>query len=150
MEVTIDLNVSQEAFFDFLVTSIIQDIEQNTSTKILKADIKPGYSYAKKLKTKVGKMGSANVNIVAFEPNAHYAASFESNQGTNFISYQVKKLEADKINVTYIEEFIAADKLKEWNFKLVHFIYKKKSIQRAETNLKNIEAYILSKGGKNK
>lgn len=150
MEVTMDLKVSQETFFDFLVASIIQDIEQNTGKKITKADIKAGYSYDKKLKTKVGKMGSANVTIVTFEPNTQYVASFESNQGTNFISYKMKSLEVDKTNVIYTEEFIAADKPKEWNFKLVHFFYKKKSEKRAETNLKNIESYIHSKGGDNK
>lgn len=147
MEINAILDVSQEAFFDFLYSSIIQDVKESTGQTISKKDVKSGYSYDKKLKTKVGKMGGAKVTIVAFKPYKKYRAEFTSNQGKNIISYQVERLEDNKIEVVYGEDFIAADKMKAWNFKLINLFYKKQSIKRAEAILENIEGYIHSKGG---
>lgn len=147
MQVSLDLDVSKEEFFEFLYSSVINDIKESTGKTLSKEDIVKGYQYDKNLKNKMGREGEVKVTILEFEPYKKYIAEFESNQGKNIISYDVKSLNDGKVNVIYSEEYIAPDKLKAWNFKLVNLLYKKKSIKRAETILKNIERYIKNNRG---
>jgi len=145
MEVNLDLDVNKEDFFEFIYQSIIKDIEASTGSKLSKEDIIQGYKYDKKLKNKLGRTGDVGVTILEFDPYKKYVAEFKSNQGKNIISYNITSLNNGKINVTYSEDYIAPDKLKDWNFKLMNFFYKKKSVVRAESILKNIERYIKNK-----
>ncbi|MBS4535457.1 DUF3284 domain-containing protein [Clostridium sp. D2Q-14] len=147
MQVSLDLDVTKEEFFEFINDSLLQDIKTSTNREVSKEDIKKGYTYEKELKNKLGRAGDVEVNILEFEPCKEYIAEFKSNQGTNRISYNIKNLNDEKINVTYSESYIASDKLKDWNFKLMNLFYKKKSISRAESILKNIERYIKNKKG---
>lgn len=145
MEVNLDLDVNKEEFFEFIYESIIKDIEESTGKKLSKEDIIQGYKYDKNLKNKLGRAGNVEVTILEFVPYKKYVAEFKSNQGKNIISYEINNLNNEKINVTYFEDYIAPDKLKDWNFKLMNFFYKKKSMKRAESILKNIERYIKNK-----
>ncbi|NBI07205.1 DUF3284 domain-containing protein [Senegalia massiliensis] len=145
MEVNLDLDVNKEEFFEFIYESIIKDIEESTGKKLSKEDIIQSYKYDKNLKNKLGRAGNVEVTILEFVPYKKYVAEFKSNQGKNIISYEINNLNNEKINVTYFEDYIAPDKLKDWNFKLMNFFYKKKSMKRAESILKNIERYIKNK-----
>ncbi|GEK92001.1 DUF3284 domain-containing protein [Alkalibacterium kapii] len=145
MKTTSTLDVSQEAFFDFLYLSIINDIKQSTQKNVSKDDITEGFEYKKTLANKMGRKGQVKVTLAELQPPTKYVAEFKSNQGINVISYEIESVNESQIKVTYTEEFIAADKLKDWNFKLLNFFYKKKSKKTIDATLKNIETYIKTK-----
>lgn len=147
MQVSLNLDVTKKEFFGFLSDSIIQDINENTGKKLLREEIFENYNYHKNMKNKMGRQGEVKVTIVEFKPCQIYTAKFQSNQGENIISYNIKELANKKINVTYIEDYIAPDKLKALNFKLVNLLYKKRAQLKSETILKNIENYIHNNRG---
>ena len=147
MQTNLNLDVSKEEFFNFLSTSIIQDIETSTGIKIEKEDIVPNYTYDKTIKNKMGRAGDVKVTIVDYKPFEKYTAKFTSYQGENSISYYIEELKEDRINATYTEEYIAADKIKALNFKMINSLYKKRAISKSETILKNIENYIQNNRG---
>lgn len=145
MRTTSTLKVSKEEFFDFLYLSIINDIKQSTQRNISKNEITEGFEYKKKLANKMGRKGEVKVTLAKLRPSTSYVAEFKSAQGVNVISYEIESINEEEIHVTYSEEFIAADKLKDWNFKLINFFYKKKSKKKIDTLLNNIETYITDK-----
>nr|WP_300002023.1 DUF3284 domain-containing protein [Tissierella sp.] len=144
MQTDLKLDVSKEEFFDFLSASIIGDIKQSTGEELLKEDIAENYTYEKNIKNKMGRAGDVKVTIVDFKPFEKYRAKFTSFQGDNIIAYEIEELKDDQIHVTYSEDYIAADKMKALNFKLVNSLYKKRALSKSETILKNIESYIVN------
>lgn len=145
MEIDLELEISKEEFFEFLYDSIIHDVEESTGKIISHEEVVEGFEYDKKLKTQVGRLGEASIILSEFKPYSKYVAEFRSNQGTNITSYEITSIEDQKISVKYIEEYIAADRMKSINFKLLNFFYKKKNIKTAENRLKNIEVYVKNK-----
>lgn len=145
MEIDLELAISKEEFFEFLYDSIIHDVEESTGNLVSQEDIVEGFEYDKQLKTKIGRLGEASVILSTFRPYTKYVAEFISTQGKNITSYDITSLDDEKIRVTYKEDYIAADRLKSWNFKLLSFFYKNKNIKSAESRLKNIEGYIKNK-----
>lgn len=137
------LNVSGKEFFDFIALSVLNDAKESFDDTLTIEDIVEGFSYTKSLVNKVGQKGNTTVKIQEFDLDKCYEAVFESQQGQNILRYEIVILNDQEVEVSYTEDFIAADTIKKWNFDLVNFFYKKKAQKRAEIMLKNIENYII-------
>lgn len=144
MEINQELAVSAKEFFDFLRQSIVLDLKKTSGKEIKKDDIYEGMTYHKELATKIGRTGEAKVTISRFRDLDEYIAEFDSNQGKNITAYKIEDLGADKIHVNYREDFIAADRLKGLNFKLMNLFYKKRACKQASDRLTQIENYLIS------
>lgn len=146
MQVQEMLYVSAEAFYDQLISEIVYDVNQSTGRKCKANKLQKGFSYTKKMKSKMGGKGDVKVTITALERPKIYAAKFESKTGTNFLTYEIEKLEDEKaIGVTYREEFEGVSKTKKWNYNMVMFFYNHKSTKKAKRLLRNIENYLKQK-----
>ena len=143
IEVVRTLNVSANDFFDKIAESVAYDISAETGKNIKPSQIHKGYTYTKKLSSKMGREGNAKVTITEFEAPVVYTAKFSTRQGDNFISYKINKLEDDLIEVTYSEGYEAPSISKRANFKIMSFFYKRGSIKKINRLLSNMEAYIL-------
>lgn len=144
MEINQELAVSTKEFFDFLRQSIVVDVKNTSGKEIEKDDIYEGMTYHKELATKIGSTGEAKVTVSVFREPDEYVAEFDSNQGKNITRYQIEELGTEKIQVNYEEDFIAADRIKALNFKLVNLFYKKRAGKQASERLKQIENYLIS------
>lgn len=141
MEVNEKLYVKADEFFAQMKESIAYDISNSTGKKVRAKQISKGYTYTKKLKNKMGRKGEVKVTITDFEEPRIYAAKFESIQGTNFLSYEIEDL-GDSIGVTYKEDFKGASTLKNVNYKVMSFFYKRGSKKKAERLLRAMEKFI--------
>ncbi|CAM3611088.1 DUF3284 domain-containing protein [Erysipelothrix urinaevulpis] len=130
MEVTKILKGTKEECFDIILEALIHDINQETETEVTVDDIHSGYSYVKILPNRLGKDGSVNVVIDELEVPTFYQARFESNQGTNRLSYSLSDNDSESFNLIYQESFDSPKKMNQWNFKLGNFIYKRSSKKR--------------------
>lgn len=137
------MNVTLDDFFDFLEESIKLDISSSTNTKV--DTILSGYEYTKTLKNKIGQSGKVLSTIEKFERPHIYKLKVSSNQGLNFVTYTAKQIDACNIEVFYEEEFISSKKITNFNYKIVMHFYKKKTLQRMQAILTNIERCIKEK-----
>lgn len=142
MEVSVDLNVSKEDFFDFLYESVINDIKESTGKIISRDKVAKGYTYEKNVKNNKGKLINIKITIMDFTPCESYIARVRTEQGENRMSYLIDELGEEKINVTYKEEYLAPSIFKEMKFKVLNFFHKKTLKEEAESNLIDIETYI--------
>ena len=147
IEVLLNLKVSSEEFFDFLIKSIVLDVNENSKKEVSEKDIVRGFYYTKNMQNKVGKEARVKILIRELELNKKYTAVFISDHGENIISYQVEELDDGSIDVAYSEEYIAEDKMSKWNFNIVNVFYKRRAKKKAIKLVKNIEAYIISNRG---
>lgn len=145
MEINEKLYISAEEFFDAIAESVAYDISESTGKKVRPKQIKKGFTYSKKLKTKIGKKGTTKITITQFEAPICYSAEFISSQGTNEMSYHIEPLEDGSIGVHYEENFKGSSKLKELNFKLVSIFYNRSAKKRAKRLLRSIEQFVIEK-----
>lgn len=142
MIVTKKLNVHENDFFDFLETSLKHDIKLSTGKTV--KEINTGYVYEKQLANKLKQQGNVKVTIEKFDRPFQYIGKVYSNQGFNYMTYTVEKIDDENINVSYEEEFLSDRKLMNLNYKFVSNIYKKRTLRRMEAMLLNIELNIIN------
>ena len=142
MEVSVDLNVDKEDFFDFLYESVINDVKNSTGKIISRDKVAKGYTYEKNVKNNKGKLINIKITIMDFTPCEKYVARVRTEQGENRMSYIIDDLGEEKINVTYGEDYIAPSIFKELKFKALNFFHKKTLRKEAKSNLIDIETYI--------
>lgn len=133
--------VSAEKFFEQIEKSISYDIEKSTGKKIIPYR---GFKYKKIMQNKLGRKGDVEILIKDFKSPTIYIAEFKSINGINEISYDVKELGEDCIEVTYTESFNGNTKMLNVNFNFMNFFYKRRAKKRARKMLKSMESYIIN------
>ncbi|GAB6168196.1 hypothetical protein JCM1393_06560 [Clostridium carnis] len=142
------MNISDNELYNAIVDSILYDINETTKNNISKKKLKSGYSYVKEMNTKAFSKGNVKVIIEELTEPKVYAARFVSGQGDNYLRYEIKKINEDKIEVKYIEEFKGSSKINNWNYNILSRFYKKKFFKRAEKTLANMERWITENRNK--
>lgn len=145
MQIIEKLNCNAEAFYDLMIQSLVQDIENATHKKVDGDTLKSGYKYHKKSAQRKGVGSEITVKIVTLKRPSDYVARFTTVIDTTDVSYHVKK-DGEGCIVTYTEEYkqINVKPRPGWQVKLVE----KRSKRRASKMLKQVEKYILQNGGK--
>ena len=143
MKVNVKMNVKAADLYDVLMLSLQHDIKQATGEALRVNQIKEGFTYSKMLKNKMGKMATSQTVITKLEKNKWYAAQFTTSRGKNTVAYQIKEISEHEIEVVYAEEYLAANKNKELNFKLMNFFFKKGIRKRAHSLLQMMERHII-------
>lgn len=147
MEILLNLAVTSKEFFEFIIDSVVNDVNEKTNKNVSRKDIVRGFHYTKQIPNKVGKEAKVKVLVRELNLNERYTAVIISGQGENVISYEVKELFDGSIDVKYSEEFIAEDKMSKWNFNIVNVFYKRRAKKKAIKLVRNIEAYIIANRG---
>lgn len=147
MEILLNLAVTSKEFFEFIIDSVVNDVNEKTNKNVSRKDIVRGFHYTKQIPNKVGKEAKVKVLVRELNLNEKYTAVIISGQGENVISYEVKELFDGSIDVKYSEEFIAEDKMSKWNFNIVNVFYKRRAKKKAIKLVRNIEAYIIANRG---
>lgn len=135
------MRVSAKKFFEQIEKSISYDIEQSIGKNIVPYE---GFRYKKIMKNKLGSKGYVEILIKDFKYSEIYVAEFKSVSGINEISYDIKELEENYIEVTYIERFIGKTKMLNANFNFMNFLYKRRAKKLAIKMLKSIESHIIN------
>lgn len=143
MRVVCHLEVDANSFFDYLQLAIEEDVKQTSEKKIRKLDIKEGFTYTKKIKTKTKQMDKTKVTIEKFKRPTCYRVRFDGSQGQNYIYYEIHEDTEGGIDVIYEESFHSAQKSKSWNYRLLSKLFERSSRKRILRNLRGVEAYIL-------
>ena len=141
MEVSRILDVTMNEMDAFISQMVIQDIQEATNKTVDSKDVKPGYSYTKKLMGRNGREGRVKTTIRSLE-SGKYHASFKSTQGMNHLCYTYEPTEDGRVNLTYSEEYDASSNSNNLNFKVMNFLYKRSNEKRVGKILANIELLI--------
>lgn len=145
MKVSERLQVSADAFFSSVVTSVLYDIEQATGEKLTAGDLKEGYTYHKSLQAKVGGARKVTTTITAFDAPRLYEASFTSGQGVNTVRYEIAPVEGENaIDVSYEEGFTGNKASTDLNGKLMGSLYSWSAKKRIKKRLHQMETYLQS------
>lgn len=145
MQITKELNVNNDDFFDFLEKSIKFDIKNATDKEI--SDITQGFSYKKELKNQLNQKGMVTTTIEKYERNVCYQSKTTSNQGFNYMTFDVETIDAQNIKVSYTEEFTSSSKMNIINHKFIMNLYKKRMDRRMNLLISNIELSIKAEKG---
>ena len=137
------LKVSSEEFYNFILASVLKDVNENSDEEFELEDLVQGFTYSKNLQNKFGQDGNTVVRINELDANKIYEVIFESHQGENIMTYKLLALDNQEVHVTYEEDFIASNAIKKLNYQLVSFFYNKKSQKKADQLLRNIEHFII-------
>ena len=144
MTVEMELKVSADEFFSFLVSSIARDVKTNGDKQdFTEENIKAGFSYVKPLLSKLGRSGMTTVTIDKYEHPIGYSASFASNSGINKMDYIVDQKSNGYIQVVYSESFEGANVFANINYKVMSIALSNSAKNRAVANLKAIEEHIV-------
>lgn len=143
METEQILKVSADDFFDLLFNSICHDISAALGEEVDKSLVSTGYTYSKKLTTRLGTKGKSSVTIDELTRPTAYKASFNTPQGLNTIAYEIEETDPGQIKVKVTESFTAASKWTELNFKIISPLFRKSSKKRVARTLQAMEAYII-------
>lgn len=142
MKVELQLEVSQQQFFDLITTSIMNEIKQATGKEIRVDEINQ-YQYTKSMTTKLGVTNSVDVLISNFTPPTLYEANVMSPTGKYIFQYDIEAVDSSHCFVRY-EETYHSDK---WNLKLNYsifsFFYMKASKKRLIASIRHMEQLIL-------
>ena len=141
MEVNRVLDVTMSEMDAFVSKSVLQDIEEATSKTVDVKNIRPGYSYSKKLTGRNGVDGRVKATIRELT-SGKYHITFKSNQGVNHLSYMYEPTDDGKISLTYMEDYEAPSTSKKLNYGLMSFLYNHSSKKRINKILSNIERWI--------
>ena len=135
------LDVSLNEMDSFVRQMVAQDIYHATGKKKKESDIKPGYTYSKKIKGRSGKEGKVSTCIDQLESGT-YKASFNSAQGINTLCYSYHENEEGKLELSYEETYDAKSKSKALNYQIMNFLYKHSNKRRINLTLAHIERLI--------
>lgn len=141
MEVSRILDVTMDELDAFISQMVIQDIQEATNKTVSAKDVKPGYSYTKKLKGRNGREGRVKTTIRNLE-SGKYHVTFKSTQGVNHLEYTYEPTEDGRVGITYSEDYDASSNSKSLNFKMMNFFYNRSNQKRANQVLLNIESLI--------
>ncbi|MFI3227776.1 MAG: DUF3284 domain-containing protein [Clostridia bacterium] len=145
MQVTKKLNVSLDEFFDFVEKSIKYDIKNATGEDI--DQVVQGYSYEKTLANALKQSGNVLTTIEKYERGSCYQSKVTSNQGFNYMTFDVAEIDDENVEVTYSEEFISHRKMNNLNYKFMLKLYKKRIDRRMNLLVENIELSIKQEKG---
>lgn len=145
MEVKEVLKIKADDFFDTLAQSVLHDISEAEGKAFKEEEIFPGFTYIKKMKNQLGQQGDVHVTIVQFCRPARYQVQFKSVQGINRISYEIRELDGQGIEVDYQENFEGKNTSSSLNYRLLSKLYQRKAKKRMEGMLHSMEAYIQSR-----
>ena len=141
MEIIRNLNVNAEELFNLLEDSLKVDIKTCTDEDI--ENIEQGFSYTKRVKNKIGSAGDVIVTIEEFCKPTLYKGKIYSNQGFNYVTYNLKEIDSENTEVTYTEDFISDKTMNNMNFKIMSKVMKKQSEKKANRLISAMESYIL-------
>lgn len=144
MKYTDTLKCSVEEVWKALETSLMYEMEEATSKKLVSSDLKAGISYQKKMNASRGGAIHTEVLIKEFEKNKKYTAQFTTYEGVNTLSYSLEKVSDTECLVTYEENYSANKKLNGWNAKLVSIVLGFSHKNKVKKIFKNIENYVVS------
>ena len=119
--------------FDGIVLSFQQDYYQSCQIEIPESDIQPGLSYIKYF----GKNNQQSIKITVIEFNRaeKYSVEYSSNQGKHLVSYELKQLSPDQVEINYYQYHQAQGIFQKWNAKLMHFLLKNSIKRKVEAQL---------------
>ncbi len=143
MKVGIELNVSDKEFYDVMMKSLQEELNNVTKKKL---ELKEGLKYKKKSTQRKGVGSEITVHIKRLVPNELYVATFNTAIDHTTISYKIEVLSESKIKVTYEEiyENISSQNIPAWRQKMAE----KQSAKKAKKMFKEIEKFILSERNK--
>lgn len=102
MKVKAKLNVSTQAYFEFLIEQLLEEIPKNKKRTLNRNDIKEGLTYKQTYKIGEGTFESTK-KIITFDYGKCYQLQLEIPDGKQFIKHDVKDLGPNLIEVTYQE-----------------------------------------------
>ena len=143
MKVGIELNVSDKEFYDVMMKSLQEELNNVTKKKL---ELKEGLKYKKKSTQRKGVGSEITVHIKRLDANELYVATFNTAIDHTTISYKIEVLSESKIKVTYEEiyENISSQNVPAWRQKMAE----KQSAKKAKKMFKEIEKFILNERNK--
>lgn len=143
MKVGIELNVSDKEFYDVMMKSLQEELNNVAKKKL---ELKEGLKYKKKSTQRKGVGSEITVHIKRLVPNELYVATFNTAIDHTTISYKIEVLSESKIKVTYEEiyENISSQNVPAWRQKIAE----KQSAKKAKKMFKEIEIFILNERNK--
>ena len=136
MELTMKLNATPDEFFERIEKSILADIRLSTGKSIAPEKLN-GHKYKK---VTAGKHPlEMKVKIKAYRRPERYEVRFTSARGVNAMSYRVKPLPGDAMEVTYSETFDGAQPQRGIFAVLNDKLYDFRVKRHAKSLLKSIE-----------
>ncbi|WP_281521423.1 DUF3284 domain-containing protein [Dubosiella newyorkensis] len=133
MKTTIKLHMRAQELFKIMKDSLIQEVENANLKHFDPKQIGKGFSYTKKSKNR-----NVKVRIDAWKENQEYKATFTSGKDAIQITYLIREIDAQTIEVTYIHDVLNAPKLTQrW--------MEKKALKQAERMLKAVESSSIQR-----
>lgn len=141
LKLKVKLAVSDEAFYEVLMTSVKDDIFQNTGREV---NPHVGFEYKRKLPRMVTKTPiETSYQIAELVENQKYTLNVVTPADTTIVSYTITRLAENKIQVDYFEDTAASKARVALSNKALRFIF---SIffakRRMKKKFRQIETYI--------
>lgn len=142
MKVQLQLEVSQQQFFDLITTSLLNEIKMSANEDVHRDELH-GYRYTKTMTTKMGANSKVDVEITNYQYPHSYEAKIRSKNGDYVFRYDVEAIDDSHCRVSY-EETYHSDK---WNLRLnyaiLSWLYVKSSQKRLIASIRHMEQLIL-------
>lgn len=142
MEIIRELVGDKNKAFKLIMEGLMSDIEYETGKRPNMEDLTEGFTYIKKLKNKFGNEGNVDVTITKFDIPNYYEAHFQSKQGLNVLSYELKDKDDEAFDLIYQESFDSGKTSHNLNFKVMDFLFKRSSKKRVKIMLDQLQELL--------
>lgn len=102
-QISLTIPISAQQFYNYLLESLIADINKSVKQKVNKQTLKSGYVYRKAV-VSGAKRAELVLTIEELVKNRIYHLSYQSSSAANDIQYLIRAVDEDSCDVTYIEE----------------------------------------------
>ena len=144
MKASVEMNLSQHDFFEYLTQSLMIDIYKNSDEFKNKNEIKKGLCY-RKIFRRSGKDLEGHVELIEFIKPECCLSKIQLNSNISHVGYNIEKIDEDHIHVTYTETFDSTKKFHVWNYKVMSFILYYFNLKKMKRMLMAMEYHILNK-----
>ncbi len=144
MKASVEMNLSQHDFFEYLTQSLMIDIFKNSDEFKNKNEIKKGLCY-RKIFRRSGKDLEGHVELIEFIKPERCLSKIQLNSNISHVGYKIEKIDEDHIHVTYTETFDSTKKFHVWNYKVMSFILYYFNLKKMKRMLMAMEYHILNK-----
>lgn len=142
MEIIREFIGDKEKAFDIIMDALLLDIGSVKEEKLTVEDIQDGFTYSKKLKNKFGNEDRVDVTIIKLDVPNYYEAQFQSRDGLNVLSYELKDKEDGIFDLIYKEDFKSEKTSHNLNFKVMSFVFSRSSKKRVKLMLDQLQVLL--------
>ncbi|MGT2800470.1 DUF3284 domain-containing protein [Streptococcus sp. zg-86] len=143
MEARLTVTGQPELYYQLCLELFQADYQGATGQTIPLSEIREGLSFVKRFGKK--REQSVKVTLQQLVENQSYAVAIQSNRGVQFLTYQLRSLGQDEVEICYSEDYLPEGRFNQLNYKLLLPLMRRSLEKRMLLQIKKFAEFAIKK-----